>query len=51
MRHSGATFYLKQGMNLREVQQLLGHSRIDTTTIYLHINPEDLKKKFESLWD
>jgi len=51
LRHSGATFYLNQGMNLREVQQLLGHSRIDTTTIYTHINPSDLKNKFKSLWD
>jgi len=51
LRHSGATFYLNQGMNLREVQQLLGHSRIDTTTIYTHISPIDLKNKFNDLWD
>jgi len=50
LRHSGATYYLKQGMNLREVQQLLGHSRIDTTTIYTHISPNDLQNKFKELW-
>ena len=51
LRHSGATFYLNQGMNLREVQQLLGHSRIDTTTIYTHISPSDLQNKFKALWE
>lgn len=51
LRHSGATFYLNKGMNLREVQQLLGHSRIDTTTIYTHINPSDLQNKFKELWN
>jgi len=51
LRHSGATFYLNSGMNLREVQQLLGHSRIDTTTIYTHISPSDLKDKFKALWE
>jgi len=50
LRHSGATFYLNKGMNLREVQQLLGHSRIDTTTIYTHISPTDLQNKFKGLW-
>jgi len=51
LRHSGATFYLNKGMNLREIQQLLGHSRIDTTTIYTHISPSDLKNKFKELWN
>ena len=51
LRHAGATYYLSQGMNLREIQQLLGHSRIDTTTIYTHISPIDLKNKFSELWD
>lgn len=50
LRHSGATYYLNQGMNLREIQQLLGHSRIDTTTIYTHISPDDLQNKFKELW-
>lgn len=51
LRHSGATYYLNKGMNLREIQQLLGHSRIDTTTIYTHINPIDLKNKFNEVWN
>ena len=50
LRHSGATYYLSQGMNLVEVQRLLGHSRIDTTTLYTHISPTDLKNRFSELW-
>jgi len=51
LRHSGATFYLNEKkMGLRQLQQLLGHSRLDTTTIYTHITPENLKKSMEELW-
>ena len=47
LRHSGATYYLgKQNWNLRQIQTFLGHSRIDTTQIYTHINPQELIAKF-----
>ncbi len=36
LRHSAATVALQSGASLREVQQLLRHQKIDTTTIYLH---------------
>src|SRR3989338_5258920 len=50
-RHSGATFYLNdKKVDIRQIQQLLGHSRLDTTQIYTHINPTQLKNAFEEVW-
>lgn len=43
LRHAGITHYLvKKGWSSLEVQRLAGHSRITTTQIYTHINPQDL---------
>lgn len=51
-RHSGASFYLNEKkLDIRQIQELLGHSRLDTTQIYTHISPSQLKNAFEDAWN
>lgn len=40
LRHGFVTHLVNQGRPLHEVQMLAGHSRLDTTGIYLHANPQ-----------
>jgi site-specific recombinase XerD len=47
LRHSYATFLQNQGTPLNIIQDLLGHARIDTTTIYVHMGMEKKKEFIE----
>lgn len=44
LRSSCATLLSKGGVPIQEIQQILGHSNINTTTIYVGVEKESLKK-------
>mgnify|MGYP000863852258 CR=1 FL=1 len=52
LRHCFATHLLESGVNIRLIQQFMGHTSIKTTTIYLHlvnINPASVLSPMDSM--
>jgi integrase/recombinase XerD len=50
LRHGFATRLLESGVPINQVQVLLGHANLQTTSIYLKANPTDALKSYEDLF-
>lgn len=44
LRHTAATLMLQNGVDVRTLQEVLGHENLNTTQIYTHLGGQELKK-------
>jgi site-specific recombinase XerD len=50
LRHSFAVYLYAATKDLRLVQKQLGHSNVQTTTIYADVSPENASEQMEKMW-
>lgn len=48
-RHTAATLLIEQGVNIRVVQEVLGHTRVTTTERYTHVSTPLMRDAGERL--
>ena len=49
LRHGFATHMLENGINIRVLQTLMGHSNVKTTEIYIHVMKKEIDKVLSPL--
>lgn len=49
LRHTFAVRYLKHGGDIRSLAQIMGHSDISTTQVYLNFTNDDVKNQFQQV--
>lgn len=48
LRHTAATLMLQNGVDVRTLQEVLGHEHLNTTQIYTHVNSDALQQAADS---
>ncbi len=48
LRHTCLTLLLKEGVDIRSLQEIAGHADISTTQVYTHVAQEDIREKLKT---